>query len=299
MTATAGVSPSVTAVIVHYGPTEPTVDLVRRIDGYPDEIVVIANDGAPRPPDLPTAVDWIVAERNLGYGAAFTAAVRGRSTDAYLLLNNDIVLSHAAYRRCLDVLVSAPDTGIVAPVLRYADGTLQSGAARLSRWRRAPLVLVEPGPAPVECEWVTGAVMFIRREVAETIGMDGSFFLGAEDVDLCVRARRNGWRVVCCGDAPAVHHRSQVITGPRWTYYSIRNRVWLARANFGPVSVVLSWLAGLLALPRLAVGDALLRKDFSVSRLGMLALAHAWMRKPARADGPRPDEPLAGRVIRW
>lgn len=299
MTATAGVSPSVTAVIVHYGPTEPTVDLVRRIDGYPDEIVVIANDGAPRPPDLPTAVDWIVAERNLGYGAAFTAAVRGRSTDAYLLLNNDIVLSHAAYRRCLDVLVSTPDTGIVAPVLRYADGTLQSGAARLSRWRRAPLVLVEPGPAPVECEWVTGAVMFIRREVAETIGMDGSFFLGAEDVDLCVRARRNGWRVVCCGDAPAVHHRSQVITGPRWTYYSIRNRVWLARANFGPVSVVLSWLAGLLALPRLAVGDALLRKDFSVSRLGMLALAHAWMRKPARADGPRPDEPLAGRVIRW
>ena len=290
---------TVTAVVVHYGPAAPTVDLVRRIDGYPDEIVVVANDGAPRPAGLPSTVDWIVAERNLGYGSAFMAAVHGRSADAYLLLNNDIVLSHAAYRRCLDVLLSTPDTGIVAPVLRYADGTLQSGAARLSRWRRAPQVLIEPGPAPVECEWVTGAVMFIRREVAETIGMDGSFFLGAEDADLCIRARRKHWRVVCCGDAPAVHHRSQVITGPRWTYYSIRNRVWLARANFGPVSVALSWLAGLAALPRLAFGDAFLRKDFSVSRLGLLALAHAWMRKPARAEGPLPDEPLAGRVIRW
>jgi hypothetical protein len=54
-----------------------------------------------------------------------------------------------------------------------------------------------------------------------------------------------------------------------------------------------------VALPRLALGDAFVRKDFSVSRLGLLALAHAWMRKPARAEGPLPDEPLAGRVIRW
>jgi GT2 family glycosyltransferase len=129
--------------------------------------------------------------------------------------------------------------------------------------------------------------------------MDGSFFLGGEDADLCVRARRAGWRVVCCGDAPAVHHRSQVITGPRWTYYSIRNRVWLARANFGPVSAAISWLGGLLALPRLALGDAVLRRNFTVSRLGLLALAHAWMRKPSRAEGPLPAEPLAGRVIRW
>jgi N-acetylglucosaminyl-diphospho-decaprenol L-rhamnosyltransferase len=290
---------SVTAVVVHYGPVEPTVDLARRIDGYADEIVVVANDGRARPAGLPSTVDWIVADRNLGYGSAFTLAVRGRVSDAYLLLNTDIELPYSAYRRCLDVLLSTSDTGIVAPVLRYSDGTLQSGAARLSRWRRAPLVLVEPGPAPVECEWVTGAVMFIRREVAETVGMDGSFFLGGEDADLCVRARRAGWRVVCCGDAAAVHHRSQVITGPRWTYYSIRNRVWLARANFGPVPAILSWLGSALALPRLAVGDAVRRRNFSVSRLGVLALAHAWIRKPARAEGPREDEPLAGRVIRW
>lgn len=290
----------VTAVIVHYGPAEPTVDLARRIDGFTDEIVVVANDGRDRPAGLPSTVDWLVAERNLGYGSAFMLALRGRSADAYLLLNTDIELPRAAYERCLDELLRAPDTGIVAPVLRYADGTLQSGAARLSRWRRAPLVLIEPGPQPVECEWVTGAVMFIRREVAETIGMDGSFFLGAEDVDLCVRARRAGWRVVCCGDAAAVHHRSQVITGPRWTYYSIRNRVWLARANFGRLPALLSWLGSLSALPRLAVGDALLRGNFSVSRLGALALAHAWtLRKPSRSDGPLPEEPLAGRVIRW
>ena len=75
-------------------------------------------------------------------------------------------------------------------------------------------MLVDPGAATVDCAWVTGAVMFVRREVAETVGMDGSFFLGGEDADFCVRARRQGWRVQCCGVAPAIHHRSRVIVGP-------------------------------------------------------------------------------------
>src|SRR3569832_929892 len=109
----------VTAVIVHYGAVEPTVDLIGRIDGYPDEIVVVANDGHAEPAGLPAEVHWIVADRILGYGSAFTLAVQGREADAYLLLNTDIVLPPAAYRRCLDVLLSTPDTGIVAPVLRY------------------------------------------------------------------------------------------------------------------------------------------------------------------------------------
>jgi GT2 family glycosyltransferase len=290
---------TVTAVVVHYGGLAPTVDLLRRIDGYADGTVVVANDGTPRPDGLPSTVDWLVADRNLGYGAAFTAAVRHRAADVYLLLNTDVELPRATYDRCLDVLTSAPDTGIVGPVLRHDDGALQSGAARLSRWRRAPQVLVEPGPAPVDCEWVTGAVMFIRRAVVERVGMDGSFFLGAEDADLCVRARRAGWRVVCCGDAPAVHHRSRVITGPRWTYYSIRNRVWLARADFGPLPAVLSWTASLLLMPRVLLADAVKRRSFTASRLALLALAHAWWRKPGAADGPLPQEPLAGRVMRW
>jgi GT2 family glycosyltransferase len=275
------------------------VDLVHRIDGYSDEIVVVANDGVSRPDGLSSTVDWIVAERNLGYGSAFMAAVHSRSSDVYLLLNNDIVLSYGAYRRCLEVLLSTSDTGIVAPVLRYADGTLQSGAARLSRWRRAPQVLVEPGPEPVECEWVTGAVMFIRREVAETIGMDGSFFLGAEDADLCLRARHAGWQVLCRGDFPATHHAGQTIHGPRWSYYSTRNRVWFVRANVGPGRALLSWLCLVALLPRVVLADLIKRRDLMSSRLVLMGLVHAWWRKPSAAEGPLPGEPFPARIMRW
>jgi GT2 family glycosyltransferase len=289
----------VSAVVVHYGALAPTVALLRRIESFVDEIIVVANDGTTCPAGVPANVEWMVAERNLGYGQAFTFGVRGRTADVFVLLNTDIMLSRTSFDRCVEVLLSEPSIGIVAPLLRHEDGSLQSGAARLSRWRRAPLVLTDPGPVPVDCEWVTGAVMIMRREVVERVGMDGSYFLGAEDADLCVRASRAGWRVVCSGDAPAVHHRSQVITGPRWTYYSLRNRVWLARANFGYVAAALAWLNGLVLLPRVLVADAIKRRDFSSFRLGVLALIHAWWRKPSAAEGPLPDEPLAGRAIRW
>jgi N-acetylglucosaminyl-diphospho-decaprenol L-rhamnosyltransferase len=288
-----------TGVVVHYGPTEPTLRLLAALRSVDVDLVVVANDLRPRPSGVDDDVEWLVPSRNLGYGEAFMLAARSLRAPAYVVLNTDIELSRETFDRCLEALFSAPDVGIAGPVLRHEDGSLQSGAARLSRWRRAPRVLVEPGPRTVACDWVTGAVMFVRREVVAAVGMDGSFFLGAEDADLCVRARRAGWRVVCCGDAPAVHHGSKVITGPRWTYYSMRNRVWFARANFGMVAAVLNWLAGAAVLPRVVLADVLKRRDLTSCRLGVMALAHSWWRKPTAQEGPRPDEPIPNRVMTW
>jgi hypothetical protein len=286
-----------TSVVVHYGDLGPTVALANDLADFDTDVVIVANDGSERPDGLPDHVEWIVPERNLGYGEAFTVAARGRSTEALVLLNNDIALPRETFERCLDTLLAWPDVGVVGPVLRRADNSLQSGAAQLTRWRRVPRVLVDPGPVTVECTWVTGAVMFIRREVARHIGMDGSFFLGAEDADLCIRARRAGWRVLCRGDAMATHHGSAVI-GARWNYYSTRNRVWYTRACFGLGPAVLNWVCSLAMLPRVALADLVKRGDMTASRLCLLALAHAWRRKPAAQDGPLAGEPFPDRLIR-
>lgn len=286
-----------TSVVVHYGDLEPTVRLANHLADFDTDVVVVANDRSSRPEALHGRVEWIVPDRNLGYGEAFMTAARGRATAALVLLNNDIALPRETFERCLDALLGAEDVGVVGPVLRHEDNSLQSGAARLTRWRRVPRVLVDPGPVTVECVWVTGAVMFIRREVAQGIGMDGSFFLGAEDADLCIRARRAGWRILCRGDAVAVHHGARVI-GTRWNYYSTRNRVWYTRACFGLLPAVLNWICSVLMLPRVVLADLVKRDDLTASRLCVLALAHAWWRKPAAADGPLAGEPFPDRLIR-
>ncbi|GAA5197598.1 hypothetical protein GCM10023322_69220 [Rugosimonospora acidiphila] len=282
---------------MHYGDVEPTLRLANHLADFDTDVVVVANDGAARPDALRSAVEWLVPGRNLGYGEAFTTAVRGRRTEAMVLLNNDIALPRDTFERCLDVLLADQSAGIVGPVLRHEDNTLQSGAAWLTRWRRVPKVLVDPGPVTVECAWVTGAVMFIRREVADGVGMDGSFFLGAEDADLCIRARRAGWRILCCGDAVATHHGSRVI-GARWNYYSTRNRVWYTRSCFGLGPAMLNWLSAAALLPRVALADLVKRGDMTASRLCLLALAHAWWRKPTAAEGPLAGEPLPDRLLR-
>ena len=286
------------AVIVHYGYHDRTIKLANALIDFDADVVVVANDLVARPGCLDRRVEWIIPERNLGFGDAFNLAIVGRNNSAYVLLNSDLTISRLTFERCLSVL-GQDGIGVVGPVLRHEDGTLQSGAARLSRWRRMPRTLFDPGSQVVDCVWVTGAAMFMRREVAAEVGMDGSYFLIAEDADLCVRAARAGWRVVCCGDAEATHLGGQTITGPRGYYYSTRNCVWWTRSNFGLGVATLNWFALVLNLPRILLADMLKRHDFMSSRLTVLGLHHAWRRKPERDSGSLADEPLAGRIMHW
>jgi N-acetylglucosaminyl-diphospho-decaprenol L-rhamnosyltransferase len=50
--------------------------------------------------------------------------------------------------------------------------------------------------APLDVDWVSGAFFLVRRRTWEEVaGFDPQYFMYLEDVDLCWRARRAGWRV--------------------------------------------------------------------------------------------------------
>ena len=59
-------------------------------------------------------------------------------------------------------------------------------------------------------DMVTGACMLVRRQLfAELRGFDEAFLNGVEDVDLCLRARERGWRVVYCPTSVVEHHEGR------------------------------------------------------------------------------------------
>jgi N-acetylglucosaminyl-diphospho-decaprenol L-rhamnosyltransferase len=59
---------------------------------------------------------------------------------------------------------------------------------------------------PIQVDWVSGACMALRREAWEAVGgFDPGYFMYAEDMDLCLRVARAGWRVVFDGGARVEH----------------------------------------------------------------------------------------------
>lgn len=62
-----------------------------------------------------------------------------------------------------------------------------------------------------ESDWTIGSFMLMRREVLDDVGgFDDRFFVYAEEVDLCRRVRRSGWRIVHLPQVTILHHGSTV-----------------------------------------------------------------------------------------
>jgi GT2 family glycosyltransferase len=61
-------------------------------------------------------------------------------------------------------------------------------------------------PAPYEVEGVLGCAMLLTRSCLQALrGFDAGFFAYYEEVDLCLRARRSGFRVLCAPRAVVRH----------------------------------------------------------------------------------------------
>ncbi len=142
----------------------------------------------------------------------------------YLFCNNDIEAIEPGWLERMLELGQKPDVGIVGAKLYYPDRkTIQHAgvvvaccgvAENLGRFRQT-------GDAPVDLGYmgslicnhevsaVTAACMLIRRTVFEGIGgFDQAIAVGYGDVDLCLRAGKQGYRTLFCAHAILLHHES-------------------------------------------------------------------------------------------
>jgi N-acetylglucosaminyl-diphospho-decaprenol L-rhamnosyltransferase len=168
-----------------------------------------------------------------GEPARFTrSANRGlaaASGEILLLLNSDTEVEAGGLARLVAVFAREPELGIAGALLHYPDGSpqwsggreptlawflaLTSGIpallAKLPLYRRARPLAVDRALA---VDWVTGAALAIRRPVWEAAGpLDEGFRFYAQDLDLCLRARRAGWRIEVRPELPVLHHHGATI----------------------------------------------------------------------------------------
>ena len=146
------------------------------------------------------------------------AAARGA---VLLFLNNDVEMVEPGWLRELASIAVDPGVGAVGAKLLYPDGTLQHGGIVLGIGGVAGHShLGLPGDDPgyfarmalaQEVSAVTGACLAIRAGVfAEVGGFDAEALKVAfNDVDLCLRLRAAGYRIVWTPHARLIHHESK------------------------------------------------------------------------------------------
>lgn len=181
--------------------------------------------------EFPQAV--LLANReNLGFAKANNQAFRQCAGKYILLLNPDTVVLNHAVDSMIELLEARLDVAALGCRLLNADGsfnrwtggnspTLPNVACHFLFANKLlpqailprPLYLETDAKRDLEVGWVSGACMLLRREALGDNIFDERFFLYGEDMDLCDRLIRAGWKVLYTQQACIVHLEGQSLQG--------------------------------------------------------------------------------------
>lgn len=163
-------------------------------------------------------VNFIENDKNLGFGKAHNQILRNLKTKYVLILNPDSKVLSGTLKYLLNYMNVNTDVGIASCKLEKTDGSIDWASHRgfPTPWASFLYYFLKNDKLyhltdkdmtkSHEVDSVVGAFMFIRKEVFDKIGFfDEDYFLYAEDIDLCYRAKRAGFKVMYIPEIKAIH----------------------------------------------------------------------------------------------
>jgi len=225
--------PGVAVVIVNYESGPALLQCVEdwMADGAVD-VVVVDNGSADGSVERVRAryrdLEVVTPGRNLGYGAAANRGVAATTTPRIVVSNPDLEVRPGTLAHLSEALDDHPRWALVGPLIRTSSGERYPSARhfpslvdagghallgifvpdnRFTRsYQRNDLDQVSGGP--VEVDWVSGACFLVRRSAFEQVGgFDESYFMYAEDVDLCWRLGQQDWSAAYVPTAEVTHRQ--------------------------------------------------------------------------------------------
>lgn len=195
-------------IIIHYGRADPTWQCLLSVIEDPSaverHIVVVDNFGNLNPDEFSKDVILVQRPDNPGFGGGANAGVAALRDVAdclgFVVMNNDLVINTGFLDAAAEAL--APEdvgavggpvlVGLDKPQLWYAGGVIRplTGTVRQSH------STADAGRRH-EVGFVPGTAIAVRADAwFEIDGFDSSYFLYNEDIDLCLRLRRTGRRLL-------------------------------------------------------------------------------------------------------
>ncbi|WP_158636965.1 glycosyltransferase [Extensimonas vulgaris] len=248
---------SVAAVVVSYNRKELLSHCLRKLTSQsrrPDRVFIVDNASTDGTAELlcdndclqRRGVQVIRLSENIGGAGGFGCGVEHamRAGFDWMWLMDDDAAPHSDALE--ELLKVAKDPSNIYGSLAIS-GAETSWMMTLLGERKVTTHHVQEIPASAQVQMLPFLGFFIHRSLVEKIGLpDAGFFIAADDVEYCVRARQAGADIIVAGLSHIDHPKSRpykiqffgyTLTGlelPPWKrYYDTRNRLLIARRHFG------------------------------------------------------------------
>ncbi len=236
------------AVVVNHNAGDLLVAAVRSLladrgAGGSPEIVVVDNGSSDssvadllvsaRDAGAESVVRVVRAPGNVGYARGANLGIAACRAPVVAVVNPDAEIEPGTAAALLERFDREPELGAVGPRIVNSDGSDYPSARSLPSivdavghgalglfWRSNPFTRryrhLDADPARTrDVDWVSGAAIWLRRDALDDVGgWDERYFMYMEDLDLCWRLRRRGWRVAY-EPAGRVVHMQGVSTSKR------------------------------------------------------------------------------------
>ncbi len=230
-------SPRWAAVIVNYEAGPLLIDCVRSVladtSAGPVELVVVDNgsrDGSIEAlhAALPE-VRVVQSPGNVGYARGANFGTAATYAPVVAVLNPDLTVAPGSAGALVARLEQDARLGAVGPRVRNRDGSDYPSARRLPSipvavghglvglwWPSNPFTTryrqLDADAAQARAvDWVSGSAVWLRRDALDAVGgWDERYFMYVEDVDLCWRLRRGGFRIAYEPAGSVVHIQGAV-----------------------------------------------------------------------------------------
>ncbi len=198
------------------------------LKGVNFEVIVVDNastDGSAQVAKSFKSVRVIENKKNLGFGTANNQGAKVATGKWLFFFNSDAYFTDNSLPELLQRLEKDAKIGAAGPLILNPDRSIQQS---VGFFPHLPQVfywmsflddlprgdLLKPYHVDHDrfykrerqVDWVTGAAMFVRRDVFESLGgFDEKIFLYGEDVDLCYRIKKVGFKVIFSPAAIVIH----------------------------------------------------------------------------------------------
>lgn len=172
----------------------------------------------------------ITSDINLGFAKANNLGIKNANGEYILILNPDTILKEDTIEKTLDFYKGIKSIGAVTCKLILPNGKLDQACRRsfptpsVALYRILGLSRVFPRSktfgkynltyldedSVCEVDAIVGAFMLIKKEILDSVGgFDEDYFMYGEDLDLCFRIKKMGYKIFYFPGTSIIHYKGE------------------------------------------------------------------------------------------